>query len=402
MRFRSLGSLSAARLAATRLAVSLLLLATAIAQPGCMGDSPDSPDASLPDASLPDASLPDAGLVDADLPDGGPDPVDAGMVTEGAVTLAGSGAAGSSDGAGAAASFSNPANVALGPDGTVYVADFDNNRIRLVTPAGEVTTLTAQAGFVRPFGMLIAADGTLYVQTDANDLGQVGNTTGTLWRVDLDTGDATVVLSNIGRPRGLAELDDGRLVLVDTRRHSVFLLDLDAVPLAPTLLAGSNDVAVSGFMDATGPAARFSRPQDGVIIDGEIYVTDSQNHRIRKVTLAGQVTTVAGNGTAGSRDGALAQATFNQPYGLARDSAGNLYVSELGGYRIRKVDLGAGTATTIAGTGTPGFHDAEEPLEAQFFGLEGIDVDSEDMYLYVADGSRGEEDPYHRIRRVDL
>lgn len=382
--------------------LSLVLLAAAAAQPGCADDSPDSPDAGVPDAGVPDASGPDASPPDAGAPDAGADPVDAGVVTEGAVTLAGGAAPGSDDGAGAAASFDNPANVALGPDGNLYVADFDNHMIRRVTLAGEVTTLTAQADFRRPFGLLFAADGTLYVQTDANDQGAAGAATGTLWRVDLDTGNATVVLGDIGRPRGLAELGDGRLVLVDPLRHSLFLLDPSVVPAAPALLAGSNDATASGYVDATGEDARFSRPQEAVVIDGEIYVSDTQNHRIRKVTLAGEVTTVAGNGTAGDRDGALAQATFDRPYALARDGAGNLYVTELGGYRIRKLDLEAGVVTTVAGTGAPGFRDAEDPLEAQFFGLEGLDVDAEGLHLYVADGNRGEDDPYHRVRRVDL
>jgi hypothetical protein len=400
MRFGSLGVFSGRGLAG-----SLLLLATAVAQPGCMADSPDSPDAAPPDPGQPDASLPDAGLPDASAPDApvpDPDPVDGGPITEGAVTLAGGAEAGSDDGFGAAASFSNPANVAVGPDGDVYVADFDNHMIRRVSPAGEVTTSTVQPGFRRPFGMLFAADGSFYVQTDANDTGAVGGTTGTLWRVDLDTGEATVVVRDIGRPRGLAELADGRLVLIDPPRHSVYLLDLDAEPLVPTLLAGSGDAMASGDADGTGAAARFSRPQEAVVIDDEIYVSDSVNHRIRKVTLDGEVTTVAGTGAAGSQDGALAQATFDRPYALARDGAGNLYVSEIAGYRIRKVDLDAGVVTTIAGTGAPGFRDAEEPLDAQFFGLEGIDVDGDGVSLYVADGNRGEEDPFNRIRRVDL
>ena len=196
--------------------------------------------------------------------------------------------------------------------------------------------------------------------------------------------------------------DDGRLVLVDTRRHSVFLLAPAADSPALTLLAGSSDVAISDFADDTGPAARFTRPQEAVVIDGEIYVTDAQNHRIRKVTLDGEVTTIGGNGTADSEDGFLAQATFNQPYALAHDGAGNLYVTELGSYQIRQIDLDTGTVTTIAGTGTPGFLDAEDPLEAQFFGLEGLEFDGDAMCLYVADGSRGMDAPYHRIRRVDL
>ena len=406
MRFGTLESISGA----PRLAV-WLLLAAVIAQPGCSSDDgPSSPDANVPGTpdggtGTPDAGMgsPDAGTDSPDAGTGVPDAgsgSDGGMLTEGAVTLAGSGLPGDSDGPRDLAGFDNPANVAMGSDGNIYVADFGNDSIRRITPSGMVSTVMAQSGFRRPFGMIFAADGTLYVQTDTNDTGGLSTATGTIWRVDLDAGEATVVARNVGRPRGLAQLSDGRLVLAEGPRHSVLLLDPDAATPAPTLLAGSNDATLSGYVDDTGPAARFNRPQDVVVIDDEIYVSDRENHRIRKITLDGVVTTVAGSGTPGDQDGSMTQASFNRPYGLARDSAGNLYVTDLDGYRIRKIDLGSGMVTTVAGSGTPGYLDSEEPMQAQFFGLEGIDVG--DAYLYAADGSRGEDEPYHRVRRVSL
>jgi sugar lactone lactonase YvrE len=250
--------------------------------------------------------------------------------------------------------------------------------------------------------MIFAADGSLYVQTDANDMGDLSTETGTLWRVDVDSGGAEVVARELGRPRGLAALDDGRLVLSDGPRHSVFLLDPEAAEPTLTLLAGSDDPQLSGHVDAIGAEARFSRPMDIVVIDDAIYLADRENHRIRKITLDGEVSTVAGTGSPGGNDGATDEATFNLPHGLARDSAGNLYVSEVAGYRIRKIDLYSDTVTTIAGTGMPGPQDAEDPMQARFFGLEGVDVDFDDRYLYVADGNQGEDAPYHRVRRVSL
>jgi sugar lactone lactonase YvrE len=376
-----------------------LLLALGLAQTGCSDDSPSAPDASTPDAGTPGNGDGGGNMMDAAPNDGMPAPADAG-VTSGAITFAGSGTPGNGDGAGVAAGFDNPVNVVVGPDGNVYVADFGNAAIRRIAPDGVVTTFTAQDGFERPFGMLITSDGTFYVETDFNDMGQISTDTGTLWRIDLATGEATVVVRNIGRPRGLAELSDGRLVLIDNPDHTVALLDLTTPTPTPEILAGAQ--GQTGFADATASAARFNRPQDVEVIDDVIYVTDRENHRIRKITLDGAVTTLAGTGTAGSDDGALAEATFNKPYGLASDSAGNLYVSEFDGHRIRKIDLQANTVTTIAGTGTAGFRDAEDPLLAEFFGLEGIDIDGDDMYLYAADGSQGEDAPYHRIRRIDL
>lgn len=401
MRFRTSVSLfDASRLAAA------VILAAGLAQAGCSDDgpgSPDEPDASTP-GPRPDAGQgPDAGggVVDAGpVVDGGP-VIDGGVIDEpGASTLAGGGTPGEADGTGGAASFNNPASVAVGPDGNVYVTDFENDSVRRITPAGVVSTLTAQSGFDRPFGITFAADGTLYVQTDANDEQQVSVDTGTIWRIDLDSGEATVVARNIGRPRGLAALTDGRLVLIDHPKHTVSLLDPDAASPVPELLAGA--LGQIGYVDATGNAARFSRPLGVTVIDDEIYVADRDNHRIRKITLDGVVTTVAGSGTAGSDDGSLAQASFNKPYGLASDSAGNLYVSDFDGYVIRQVALDTGTVVTIAGDGTQGFQDHADPLMAQFYGLEGLDVDDDGTYLYVADGSRGEPDPHHRIRRVRL
>ncbi|HWN70052.1 MAG TPA: hypothetical protein VNM90_20570 [Haliangium sp.] len=409
MRFHTLDSISVT----PRLATSLLLAAL-IAHPGCSSDDggPSGPDANVPGApdagmSTPDAGMdtPDAGMdtpdAGMDTPDAGTPSGDAGPLLEGAITLAGSGLPGASDGPRDMAGFDNPVNVMIGPDGNIYVADFGNDSIRRITPSGMVSTLIEQSNFRRPFGMVFAADGTLYAQTDTNDTGGLSTTTGTIWRVDLASGEATVVARNIGRPRGLARLSDGRLVLAEGPRHSVLLLDPDAASPTPTLLAGSNDAQLGGYVDGTGAAARFNRPQDAVVVDDEIYVADRENHRIRKITLAGVVTTVAGSGTPGSQDGSMAQASFSRPYALASDSAGNLYVSDLDGYRIRKIDLASGMVTTIAGTGTPGHLDAEDPMAAQFFGLEGIDV-GEDMYLYAADGSRGENEPYHRVRRVSL
>lgn len=408
MRFRTQDSICGAR----HFAVSLLL-AAAFAQPGCSSDDgPNSPDASSPEPGTPDAGVegPDSGT---DLPDGGMDLVDAapddgmpgpdaGMLTEGAVTLAGGGLPGNNDGPRDMASFDNPVNVLMGPDGDIYVADFGNDSIRRVTPSGMVTTLVEQPGFRRPFGMLFAADGTLYVQTDANDTNGLNTTTGTIWRVDLDSGEATVVVRNIGRPRGIGELSDGRLVLAEGPRHCVYLLDPHAATPTTTLLAGANDPQGAGYADDTGVAARFNRPQELVVIDDEIYLTDRENHRVRKVMLDGVVTTVAGSGTPSSEDGSMSQASFNRPYGVTHDSAGNLYVTEIDGYRIRKIDIASGMVTTVAGTGTPGYLDAEDPMQAMFYGLEGITIADDDTYLYAADGSRGEDEPYHRIRRVSL
>ena len=157
----------------------------------------------------------------------------------------------------------------------------------------------------------------LFVSTDDNDLGQHSPTTGTVWRVSLTTGVAVAVARDLGRPRGLAALPDGRLVLADYVHHVVSLLDPTTGQV--TALAGARDQA--GYVDGTGAAARFDGAYDvAVLPDGRIAVSDFNNHRVRAVTLAGVVTTLAGTGTAGHADGAASTATFGHPQALASDA----------------------------------------------------------------------------------
>jgi len=117
-----------------------------------------------------------------------------------------------------------------------------------------------------------------------------------------------------------------------------------------TTLAGNT--FVQGFADGSGTNARFNNPY-GVAVDGagNVYVADVDNHRIRKITPAGAVTTLAGDGTSGSLDGTGTAAQFNRPLGVAVDGAGNVYVADTSNHRIRKITP-AGAVTTLAGDGT--------------------------------------------------
>jgi DNA-binding beta-propeller fold protein YncE len=319
--------------------------------------------------------------------------------TTGVSTLAGCEIAAAIDGARPDARFANPVNVALGPDGKVYVADFDSGRIRTVTADGTVATLVQQANFQRPFGLAFAADGTLYVSTDDNDSLVHSTMTGTIWRVDTTTGAATVVIRDIGRPRGIAVLPepDGRIVLSDYLHHTVRLLDPDTPAI--TDLAGLFDTP--GFADLNGADARLDGPYGVALLsDGRIAVADLFNHRIRAIELDGDVTTLAGTGAIGSTNGAAASATFAYPQDLAVDAADNLYISDMENYVVRK--LASGQVSTAVGSGTAGWLDSDDLLAAQLHGLEGIDVAAGGATLWIADGSRGEPLPYHRVRVVDL
>ena len=335
--------------------------------------------------------------VDAGTSDPFHDPINATPVTgAGAITLSGGAEGGWVDGPRASALFRNPTNVLLGPDGNVYVADYDNGDVRLVRPNGVTLTFTRQDAFSHPFGMAFAPDGTLYVQTDDDDTALGLADAGTIWRLDRRTGVATVVVRDIGRPRGLAALSDGRLVLVDIAHDVVRLLD--PTTRAITDLAGSRDVP--GFADGTGAAARFDHPNDVVVGPGGLLiVADRDNNRLRSVSLAGVVSTYAGTGVAGSLDGPSGTATFNLPQGLAADTAGNVFVTDTGAYVVRRIAPN-GAVTTVAGDGTAGFADGA-PMQARFFGLEGLDVSADGSSLYVADGNRGGTAPNPRVRRFE-
>ena len=314
----------------------------------------------------------------------------------GAITLAGAEQPALIDGGRDVARFSNPANLTLGSDGNLYVADNDNSCIRIVRPSGQVLTFTRQEGFSHPFGLAFAADGSLYAQTDGNDRGERSFDTGTLWRVDRRTGHATPLARDLGRPRGLAVLPDGRVVLVDNEHHVIRTYDPSTGAVSD--LAGARDQP--GFAEGVGADARFNRPYDVVVVGDRLLVADQNNQRIRAVTFTGRVSTYAGSGGVGSVNGASAAATFNRPQALAIDGTGNVYVTELGGFVVRRVSPD-GFVTTVAGAGAGGFQNGS-PMQAKFFGLEGLDVSADGRTLFIADGNRGGAEPNHRVRRVVL
>jgi sugar lactone lactonase YvrE len=307
------------------------------------------------------------------------------------------------DGSASMARFSNPANVAVARDGTVFVADYDNNAIRAILSNGLVLTVIQRDNFQRPFGLTIANDDTVYVETDGNDMGQRDATTGTIWKIDRNTGAVTLVVRNIGRPRGLVALPDGRIAMSDLVQNTISVMDPSAVAPAPTVIAGT--AGQNGLVNGTGAAARFDRPYGmSLASDGALLVADQNNNVIRHVTLAGVVTTFAGSmvnapaaATSGNANGAAATASFNAPEALAVDGD-TVYVADQGNHIIRKI--AAGVVSTQAGNGTAGFVDAQG-LAAEFYGLEGIAA-GPDGRLWIADGNVGDPQPYNRVRYIPI
>lgn len=317
--------------------------------------------------------------------------------TNGVSTLSGMAEAGFVDGGRAVAKFSNPVNVAF-RDGQLYVADFDNNKLRVIDTETHVTsTVIAQAGFARPFGMAFAPDGTLYVSTDNDPMGTHTLMSGTIWRVDIAAKKATVVAAAIGRPRGMAVLPDGRLAVTDNLHHVVELVDVASGRV--TVIAGAFDA--KGMVDGAGASARFSTPYDVVVrADGKLMVTDFDNNRIREVALDGMTRTLAGQTNAGFVDGAMATAQFNHPQALSMAANGDVYVTDLGNFRVRRIV--GDQVSTVAGNGKGGYVDNDDPLAAELYGLEGLSVVPDGSMLYVADGNRGESVPFNRVRQVKL
>jgi sugar lactone lactonase YvrE len=395
-------SLSAGWFRRLCLALPVLLLVALAAACGGGGGGDDGEGGTPEDDAEPDdgddTDAPDDGD-DADDGEDDGDGFDQVPLIEGLTTLCGAGIIGNQDGDRDTALFNNPVNLVIS-DGDLIVADFDNNLIRRVTPEGDVTTISQMpeaAMFVRPFGLALAGD-TVFIQTDGNSLGQPGPPGGALWRMPVEGGVPDLVRDNVGRARGLLLLSDGRLVLTDRQAHVVQVYDPESGVLAP--LAGQLNTA--GFAEGQGAAAQFNEPYDLVLLsDGTLLVADLGNHRLRRIDLEGNVSTFAGNGTAGSDDGPLETATFNGPKGLTQAEDGTLYVTDTGSFLVRRISP-EGEVTTIAGNGEPGWADDEDPLAGQLYGIEGLDL-GHDGYLYIADGTVGEEGlPYHRIRRLTL
>jgi sugar lactone lactonase YvrE len=334
------------------------------------------------------------GGADAASPQPAPDVVD--FVPNVAVsTLVGGATPGQMDGPADVASFANPVSVLIEPAGSLLVCDFDNARIRRVDAAGAVTTLTTGMSMPGPFGLVRGAAGDVYVDTDFDPGGYKDRLSGTIWRVDATTGAVAIVAADLGRPRSLATLPNGDLVLADYQGARLRVLD----PAAGTARDLAGLAGCPGDVVGQGTGARFGRPYGIVVLaDGRIVVADFDNHRLRAVTADGAVSPFAGDGGSGTIDGPRLAARFVNPDGLAIDAAGNIYVSDAGAHRIRRLGTDD-VVRTIAGDGSEGFADGAG-AQARFYGQEGIAVTADGTTLYVADGTRGEIGPYHRIRKL--
>jgi len=322
-------------------------------------------------------------------------------------TIAGKTFYGSADGTNGAAQFALPFGTAVDSVGNIYVADAVNCTIREVTPVGMnwvVTTLAGLAGcsgtndgtgsgarFYDPEGVAVDTNGNLYVADTANHTIREVTPVGTNWVVttlvgqagSAGTNDGTGNAAQFNGPGGVAVDTNGNVYVADTANHTIRKVTPVGTNWVVTTLAGLGGSA--GSANGTGSAARFYKPQD-VAVDsaGNVYVADSSNDTIRKVTPAGVVTTLAGlAGNWGSVNGTGSAARFHYPLGVTVDSAGNIYVADGGNNEIRKV-TSAGQVSTYAGqAGNTGTNDGTWSA-ARFQMPCGVTVDSAGN-IYVTD-----------------
>jgi sugar lactone lactonase YvrE len=250
-----------------------------------------------------------------------------GLVT----TLAGNGHSGYEDGIGTQARFFGPLGVAADASGNVWVADqddgFDGQYIKKITPDGVVVNLILYPGF-NPIAVAVNDSGSLYVL----DLD------GGLWKIstDLKSSLLTTVVPSPGASFSTAwgVAVDGAANVYFSGRDKIRKITPDG---NVTTLAGSGS---PGNADGAGTSASFRGPK-GLAVDssGNVYVADRGNNTIRKITSSGIVTTLAGSASPGSADGTGTAASFNSPAGVALDASGNLYVADSGNNKIRKITL---------------------------------------------------------------
>jgi sugar lactone lactonase YvrE len=307
-----------------------------------------------------------------------------------------------------------PQGVVVNGSGALYIADASNARIRLMDVVGRITTLAGRGdvsddgddkpatsiSLWLPSGVAVDGSGNLFIADTENNrirrvdsAGRIATVAGTGVR-GYDGDDKPATSAKLSRPSSVAVDESGNLFLADSSNSRIRRVDARG---RITTVAGTGVHGYDGD-DKPATSAMLNFPR-GVAVDGtgNLYLAEAVNPRVRRVDIAGRITTVAGTGLVGyDGDGIPAtSARFYSPFGLALDGAGNLYIADAGGNRIRRVDV-SGQISTVAGTGSGGYDgDARPATAARLFGPTGVAADGAGN-IYIADTYN------NRIRRVDV
>ena len=292
-----------------------------------------------------------------------------------------------------ASSLNKPYHIAMDSSGNVYLADKDNHRIRkLAYTTNRVTTIagTGSEGYLgeggpalsaqldSPRGVAMDGQGNIYIaDTDNHWIRKVDASTGIISRVagkakltgepeDGDEGDGGLAtLAELRKPGGVAvfQVEEGydvRIYIADTDNHRIRKVSISGII---NTVAGTGS---GGYSGDGGPAtsAKLNKPR-GIFVDAleNIYIADTDNHCIRKVSASGIINTVAGTGSGGySGDGGPAtSAKLNKPNAVFVDPPGNIYIADQENNRVRLVSVHDQKIQTLAGTGSAGFNGDDQP-----------------------------------------
>lgn len=331
-------------------------------------------------------------------------------------TIAGDGTTGQADGTGAAAKFNFPYGMARDGSGNMYVADRASHTIRMITPSGTVTTYAGQPGvggavngprasarFNSPTAIAADPTGNVYVfDSSGLTLRKIGTSGMVTTLVPLSTWVSQGYIGGFA-VLGMAADAAGNLYMGEWACMCIRKVTPTG---AVSVYAGVYGAA--GAVDGPAASAKFSFAQ-GVAVDGagNVYVADTGNNRIRKITPTGVVSTLAGTGVAGHADGPGANAQFYAPWGIVVAPNGNLYVNDFSANEsyIREITP-AGVVTTLAGS-SAGFADGAGTA-AKFSSLSGLTVWNGSLYATDMGNQRirkifkrkrveGETRPFNRV-----
>ena len=321
------------------------------------------------------------------------------------------------------AALAHPDGVAVDNSGNIFIADWGNSRIRRVFPSGIITTIAGSSSYgfagdngpataaqlFGPEGVALDANGYVYIADTLNNRIRVVTAGGVITTA---AGNGTAIFdlngavsggfSGDGGPAAVAQLQNPSAVAADSAGN-LFIADSYNARVRKVTAGGVISTVAGagtvGFSGDGGPATSAGISPWGIAVDGagNLFISDSINNRVRRVTAAtGLISTVAGTGIAGfgGDSGPAVSAMLNQPTGLALDAAGNLLIADTGNSRIRKVTA-AGIITTLAGSGTAGLGgDGGPSISAKLNRPMGVAVDRAGN-LFIADSFN------HRIRKVN-